>query len=106
MVSFFEQAACSSLLTRDYIEEKQMGYLYWPEYIHYFADLEMTWVAQKHNAFSQVQGVAHWIDKTDTPKYPHEEARGVWDRETYRIRENMNFPMKIVRDMKEREKLL
>lgn len=105
-VSFFQGSACSAVIKRDFIKSNMGGYLYWPEYIHYFGDMEMAEVARRSNEFVHLDGVAHWIEKKGSRVYPHEEERGIWDEETYRMRQNLGFPNAIVRDMDERKKLL
>jgi hypothetical protein len=54
-------------------------------------------------------GFIHYHEKKelDTSKEPAEpDAVGIWDEETYYMRQRLNFPREFIRDMKERRKII
>jgi hypothetical protein len=100
VVSFNSNIVTVGCIRRDYIDR----YLFWPEYIHYWCDMEMGEVARRDRQYVELKGYFHVLPKTGGMGHVSPEM-DKWDEDTYRMRESLGFPREYVRDMKERNKI-
>lgn len=108
VVSFFANVVASGVVSRDYIETVQKGYLLWPEYCHYYCDMEQGEVARKRLKYTEALNLIHIaMEKEPYTHQPNDklDAQEIWDRKVYYQREAMGFPQAFISDMEKRNKL-
>jgi glycosyltransferase involved in cell wall biosynthesis len=91
LVSFNKNIVTSGCLRRDYIHSIG-GYLYWPEYIHYWGDCEMGEVARRDRQYAELLGYAHFLPKTGSMGHISPEMDD-WDEDVYQKRSGSGFPI-------------
>lgn len=108
LISWYENIAIAGVMNREYIEKECGGYIYWPEYIHYWPDFENGEVARKKRKYKEILDFIEIIDKPVGEKdvNKHNKEALVWDKTLFDDRSNLGFPLEFTRDMFERKKLL
>ena len=107
VVSFAPIFVTNGAISRDYIEKYQKGCIYWYEYIHHYADLELAQKAQALGMYKEVDGWIRCFPKKSKVIDRKKELRQVqWDVTTYWKRKKKDFPNEILSDMKKRERCM
>lgn len=108
VVSFNTNIVLAGCLSREYIEHEQLGYLFWPEYLHHHCDQEQGELARQIHHYVEALGFIHYSDKTEldlSGEAREPDAYSPWDTETYYLREKLKFPREFVRNIAERNKI-
>lgn len=105
VLSFSPHYATNGAIERMYMEEYQNGYIYWPDYLHHFADLELVERAKKNILYDEVEDMYFCLPKEEKQVDKDKQFRQYkYDNQMYWKRRKLGFPNQFIADDKKREK--
>jgi len=107
VVSFAPDIVTNGAISRDYLNRYQLGCVFFPEYIHHYADKEMGMKSRSLGMYKEILGLIKVF-----PKKPHIYdqakilAQMTWDIRTFQRREKLGFPNELTVNLDRRKKYI
>lgn len=107
VVSFAPGCVTNGAISRDYMGRYQLGCVFFPEYIHHYADKEM---AEKSRSLGLYAEIKNFIEIIPKERKVIDEARVLnqyaWDFNTYKRRKKLGFPNHLTAEIEERNQYI